>query len=732
MKLISLHIDNFGTLSSFDYNFKDELNTFYEDNGWGKTTFCAFLEVMLYGITKKGNSVSTSIRKKYAPWNKGIFGGTLTIEVDGNRYRIERTFEPVKTNKDTFKLIDLTTNLESTKYSSNIGEEILNIGPESFARSIFIPENSIDFNFDEDLKSKLANLIGGTTDVDTFNEAYTKLEERQKVLKQGKTKGLILAKKKELSEVNENILECENEIDAIERIESSRSETTKKLNKLNLDKEELVKKEALYHKSLEVNANIKVLEEYQNKSKQILDNIEVLSTKLDVNTSQEKLDLIKEKVAKLDKNNLLLDALTKEDKVSNIIARNELDYPYLDSIKEEVDRYYRDDQANTSTKGLSTSLGIILIFILLLFIIGGVILLNINMIASIALMSLSGVGIVGLITYLVINFKNNKSSSSNNKTNLDNKLREAFGKYGLFSSDYNSSYLSLVTIVNEARKIEEEKASKKEKEATLREESRIIEKELNEYFSLFSLDKSSYSDKIHEIDNLLYQKKFLDNELKNNELKIEDYKKTHDINRIDINFDIEDIKNQKEEIENQIIEINKNNSSNDVKVDNYSKSYAKKQELLDTKVDLEEEIRSLEKEYDLVTKTMNYLKEANEKLLAKYVKPMKDGIKKYLDVLSPDIQDFDVNINFDFSINEEGGSKEIDFLSNGYKHLISLCMRLSLIDCLFVKESPFIVLDDPFSSLDENKLDLSTKLIKEIAKDRQVIYFTCHCSRIIK
>ena len=129
---------------------------------------------------------------------------------------------------------------------------------------------------------------------------------------------------------------------------------------------------------------------------------------------------------------------------------------------------------------------------------------------------------------------------------------------------------------------------------------------------------------------------------------------------------------------------------------------------------------------------MNYLKEANNSLLAKYVKPMKDGIKKYLDMLSPDIKDFEVDIDFDFSIIEGGSSKELEFLSNGYKHLISLCMRLSLIDCLFIKENPFIVLDDPFSSLDDDKLDLSLKLIKMLAKERQVIYFTCHDSRIIK
>ena len=58
-------------------------------------------------------------------------------------------------------------------------------------------------------------------------------------------------------------------------------------------------------------------------------------------------------------------------------------------------------------------------------------------------------------------------------------------------------------------------------------------------------------------------------------------------------------------------------------------------------------------------------------------------------------------------------------------------MRLALIDCLYEKEKPFVILDDPFVNYDEEKLVDTTKLLKEISNEIQIVYFTCHQSRKI-
>ena len=65
MKLLTCHIDNFGKLHNFDCCFEDHLMVIAEDNGWGKSTFAAFLRVMFYGFS--GSSRTGGTAKRMSP-----------------------------------------------------------------------------------------------------------------------------------------------------------------------------------------------------------------------------------------------------------------------------------------------------------------------------------------------------------------------------------------------------------------------------------------------------------------------------------------------------------------------------------------------------------------------------------------------------------------------------------------------------------------------------------------
>ena len=61
---------------------------------------------------------------------------------------------------------------------------------------------------------------------------------------------------------------------------------------------------------------------------------------------------------------------------------------------------------------------------------------------------------------------------------------------------------------------------------------------------------------------------------------------------------------------------------------------------------------------------------------------------------------------------------------------VMLCMRLALVDALFQKEQPFLLLDDPFVNLDDEATRRALSMLREIAKKRQVVYLTCNTARI--
>ena len=68
-------------------------------------------------------------------------------------------------------------------------------------------------------------------------------------------------------------------------------------------------------------------------------------------------------------------------------------------------------------------------------------------------------------------------------------------------------------------------------------------------------------------------------------------------------------------------------------------------------------------------------------------------------------------------------------MSAGYKDLIGICMRFALVDAMYPGEKPFLILDDPFVNLDDEKLARGRRLLAVLSQDYQVIYFTCHGSR---
>jgi uncharacterized protein YhaN len=61
--------------------------------------------------------------------------------------------------------------------------------------------------------------------------------------------------------------------------------------------------------------------------------------------------------------------------------------------------------------------------------------------------------------------------------------------------------------------------------------------------------------------------------------------------------------------------------------------------------------------------------------------------------------------------------------------MIGICLRLSLVDAMYDGESPMLIMDDPFTNLDDCKISAGKEFIEKIAEKYQVIYFTCSNSR---
>lgn len=182
MRLLSAHIENFGTLKNTDYAFSEGLNCICKKNGSGKTTFAAFLCAMLYGMdTTKENDRQLKERAHYAPWNAGKFGGSVELEKNGEIYRIERIFDPKSAAKDLLQCYLLTNGVKKTELLPTPGEYLLGIPKSAFMRTVFF--SGRDNGSMEGLLPRLNQCINGSVDTDLYSNASALLTASKKKYK---------------------------------------------------------------------------------------------------------------------------------------------------------------------------------------------------------------------------------------------------------------------------------------------------------------------------------------------------------------------------------------------------------------------------------------------------------------------------------------------------------------------------------------------------------------------
>ena len=115
----------------------------------------------------------------------------------------------------------------------------------------------------------------------------------------------------------------------------------------------------------------------------------------------------------------------------------------------------------------------------------------------------------------------------------------------------------------------------------------------------------------------------------------------------------------------------------------------------------------------------------------RYTGPTNERFTHYMNVVTGAVGDYKLDTAFAISTVEKGEVHTEDQYSRGTKDLYALAMRLALTDSLYEGELPFLVLDDPFISYDDERGRKARGLLSAIAKERQILYFTCSDSRDI-
>ena len=117
---------------------------------------------------------------------------------------------------------------------------------------------------------------------------------------------------------------------------------------------------------------------------------------------------------------------------------------------------------------------------------------------------------------------------------------------------------------------------------------------------------------------------------------------------------------------------------------------------------------------------------------SKYLGKTRERFIYYENLISEGKGEFSVSSNFTLTINEQGKGRSEESYSRGIRDLYALAMRVALLDAMYPENPPLLILDDPFIAFDDKRCERGVALIKKLAENRQILYFSCSKSRGIE
>ena len=144
-----------------------------------------------------------------------------------------------------------------------------------------------------------------------------------------------------------------------------------------------------------------------------------------------------------------------------------------------------------------------------------------------------------------------------------------------------------------------------------------------------------------------------------------------------------------------------------------------------------EERIAMEERIHILQACKEYMEKAKEAFSSEYRGPILEGFVHYFHALCGVEQEFAITDELEIEFIERGIRRNLAYFSEGLQDLCRFALKLAVFDAMFPGEKPVLFLDDPFSHFDDEKGKKGLALLQELAKDRQIFYFTCSSVRAV-
>ena len=669
MIIEACHIAQFGKWKNADFSFSPGKNSFLWDNGYGKTSFIYFFKLMFYGVSgDRKQDLEENERKHYMPFQGASFGGRIIFRIGEKRYRLERSFG-LKKSEDSFRLFDEDSGKESKDYSENIGEELFALDAESFQRVCMISHEDLHFSMNSRMHAKLGNVAEDQEDMKKFQQVQTILKDGINALSPNRRTGNIFKLKMQEEELSSGLYGKEALENAV----------------LSIEKEVL----ALTEKEAKRKEEGKALEEELSQRISEKDSLGKWMSYAQKKEEWEKAEYRYENALKWYYQDRFSD-IPEEKKA--LLWKEEMQslQEQIRSIKKEIEKVsevgvekiggentgaeagIERELSGTSPAVLVALAGLGLLFVLLFF--GKLFGMPLGLPS--ALFLLLGILSLSLCFFLWWSREQKKRIWQEKQEEEENRQRK----------QQAIRFASLEELLSRFHKLEDMQDLEKEAVGRKEEFLLFVEEEGGEQaFSLLEEKQKEWEE---------------GPSLEESRRKLEAFRKEEEERR-------EEIRRKRAEREAKVRDLD----------------FLEEQERL--LAQKKEEREALEKRYNLLQKTKAYLEMAKERFALQYKEPILEAFQKYFQSICTEPLQFQMSEDLELSFVDRGLSREQGYLSEGLQDLCRFCQKLAIFDAMFQEEKAFLLLDDPFSHLDEKNGARARVLLEELAESRQIFYFTC-------
>ena len=174
---------SFGKFNNESISFHSGLNIIEAPNESGKSTWCAFILAMLYGIDSSERTKTGTLpaKQRYAPWSGAPMEGTAELTADNCDITIIRSTRLKNAPMREFSAVYTGTSIPVEGLdASNAGQLLTGVSRDVFARSAFIGQGAAAVTGSPELEKRIQSIFSTGEEEVSFTEANDRLSAWQR------------------------------------------------------------------------------------------------------------------------------------------------------------------------------------------------------------------------------------------------------------------------------------------------------------------------------------------------------------------------------------------------------------------------------------------------------------------------------------------------------------------------------------------------------------------------